>query len=96
MRPHPPAPRPTQPPRPPPPQSHMHSAAKSYKRSPPYKVMLHNDNYNRREYVVRILCKVVEGFTVEDAMTVMTVSPAGRVSAREDCQSGGTRSVGPT
>ena len=33
--------------------------------------MLHNDNYNRREYVVKVLIKVIEGFSVDDAMQVM-------------------------
>ena len=33
--------------------------------------MLHNDNYNRREYVVKILLKTVEGMTVDDAVNVM-------------------------
>jgi len=32
---------------------------------------LHNDNYNRREYVVKILLKIVEGMTVDDAVNVM-------------------------
>jgi ATP-dependent Clp protease adaptor protein ClpS len=42
------------------------------KKLPPmYKLMLHNDNYNRREYVVQILIKVVENYTVDDAMLVM-------------------------
>jgi hypothetical protein len=36
--------------------------------------MLHNDNYNRREYVVKILLKTVEGLTVDDAVNVMQVS----------------------
>ena len=45
------------------------------RRKPPiYKVLLHNDNYNRREYVVKILLKIVEGMTVDDAVNVMTVS----------------------
>jgi ATP-dependent Clp protease adaptor protein ClpS len=30
-----------------------------------------NDNYNKREYVVKVLLKVVDGFTVNDAMVVM-------------------------
>lgn len=41
------------------------------KKPPIYKVMLHNDNYNRREYVVKILLKTVEGMTVDDAVNVM-------------------------
>jgi hypothetical protein len=35
--------------------------------------MLHNDNYNRREYVVKILLKTIEGLTVDDAVNVMQV-----------------------
>lgn len=38
--------------------------------------MLHNDNYNRREYVVKILLKNIEGLTVDDAVNVMQVSAA--------------------
>ncbi len=40
---------------------------------PTYKVMLHNDNYNRREYVVKVLLKTVEGISMNDAVTVMQV-----------------------
>ena len=36
-----------------------------------YRVMLHNDNYNRREYVVQVLLKVIPGMTVDDAVNVM-------------------------
>jgi ATP-dependent Clp protease adaptor protein ClpS len=43
----------------------------SKKKPPIYKVMLHNDNYNRREYVVKILLKTIEGLTVDDAVNVM-------------------------
>jgi ATP-dependent Clp protease adaptor protein ClpS len=48
-------------------------AQKGARRKPPmYKVMLHNDNYNRREYVVRVLLKVVEEVrSAEDAAKVM-------------------------
>lgn len=42
------------------------------KRRPPfYRVLLHNDNYNKREYVVQVLLKIVEGLTVDDAVNVM-------------------------
>ncbi|KAF6257797.1 ATP-dependent Clp protease adaptor protein ClpS-domain-containing protein [Scenedesmus sp. NREL 46B-D3] len=43
----------------------------SKKKPPIYKVMLHNDNYNRREYVVKCLMKTVEGLTMDDAVFVM-------------------------
>lgn len=36
-----------------------------------YRVMLHNDNTNRREYVVKVLMKIVDGLTVDDAINVM-------------------------
>lgn len=36
-----------------------------------YRVMLHNDSVNRREYVVQVLLKVVDGYTVDDAVNVM-------------------------
>jgi len=36
-----------------------------------YRVMLHNDNYNRREYVVQVLMKTIPGMTVDDAVNIM-------------------------
>ncbi|KAJ7520703.1 hypothetical protein O6H91_19G018500 [Diphasiastrum complanatum] len=39
--------------------------------SPPYRVMLHNDNYNRREYVVQVLMKVIPGMTLDNAVNIM-------------------------
>ncbi|CAN1244771.1 ATP-dependent Clp protease adapter protein CLPS1, chloroplastic [Linum perenne] len=44
---------------------------KSRKMSPPYQVMLHNDNFNRREYVVQVLMKVIPGMTVDNAVNIM-------------------------
>ncbi|KAL6596080.1 hypothetical protein ACP70R_047444 [Stipagrostis hirtigluma subsp. patula] len=44
---------------------------KSRKMTPPYRVMLHNDNYNRREYVVQVLMKVIPGMTVDNAVNIM-------------------------
>jgi ATP-dependent Clp protease adaptor protein ClpS len=41
------------------------------RRPPSYRVLLHNDSYNRREYVVQVLMKVVEGTTVDDAVNIM-------------------------
>lgn len=42
-----------------------------YKKPPIYNVLLHNDNYNRREYVVKALLKVVQGLKVDDAVNIM-------------------------
>ncbi len=33
--------------------------------------MLHNDNFNKREYVVQVLMKVIPGMTVDIAVNVM-------------------------
>ncbi|XP_059641823.1 ATP-dependent Clp protease adapter protein CLPS1, chloroplastic [Cornus florida] len=44
---------------------------KSRKMAPPYRVMLHNDNYNKREYVVQVLMKVIPGMTVDNAVNIM-------------------------
>ncbi len=46
-----------------------------------YRVMLHNDNTNRREYVVKVLMKIVEGLTVDDAVNVMNVSICSSVAS---------------
>ncbi|XP_061342103.1 ATP-dependent Clp protease adapter protein CLPS1, chloroplastic-like isoform X1 [Gastrolobium bilobum] len=44
---------------------------KSRKTSPPYRVLLHNDNYNKREYVVQVLMKVIPGMTLDIAVNIM-------------------------
>ncbi|CAI5963574.1 unnamed protein product [Closterium sp. NIES-65] len=44
---------------------------KQRKKSPLYRVMLHNDNFNRREYVVQVLMKCVPGMTVDQAVNIM-------------------------
>ena len=44
---------------------------KSRKRAPPYRVLLHNDNFNKREYVVQVLMKVIPGMTLDIAVNVM-------------------------
>ena len=45
--------------------------APSPRRARPYRVLLHNDDVNRREYVVRVLLKVVDGLALDDAVQVM-------------------------
>ncbi|KAL7593028.1 hypothetical protein Lser_V15G35100 [Lactuca serriola] len=47
---------------------------KSRKMAPPYRVMLHNDNYNKREYVVQVLMKVIPGMTVDNAVNIMLLT----------------------
>ncbi|KAK9091191.1 hypothetical protein Sjap_024368 [Stephania japonica] len=44
---------------------------KSRKTSPPYRVLLHNDNFNKREYVVQVLMKVIPGMTLDNAVNIM-------------------------
>lgn len=44
---------------------------KSRKTAPPYRVILHNDNYNKREYVVQVLMKVIPGMTLDNAVNIM-------------------------
>lgn len=41
------------------------------KKPPRYRVMLHNDSFNRREYVVKVLLKVVDVITMADAVNIM-------------------------
>jgi hypothetical protein len=49
------------------------SSQAALRRPPRYNVLLHNDEHNRREYVVKVLLRVVDGMTVEDAVVVMQV-----------------------
>ena len=67
---------------------------KSRKTSPPYKVLLHNDNFNKREYVVQVLMKVIPGMTVDTAVNIMqeahyngmaVVIVCGQPDAEEHC-----------
>ncbi|KAL5583065.1 hypothetical protein UlMin_015507 [Ulmus minor] len=44
---------------------------KSTKTAPPYRVILHNDNFNKREYVVQVLMKVIPGMTLDNAINIM-------------------------
>ena len=36
--------------------------------------MLHNDPVNRRQYVVRVLLKIIDGLQPDDAVNIMNVS----------------------
>ncbi|KAI4350888.1 hypothetical protein L6164_005294 [Bauhinia variegata] len=67
---------------------------KSRKTSPPYRVLLHNDNYNKREYVVQVLMKVIPGMTLDNAVNIMqeahyngmsVVIICAQVDAEEHC-----------
>jgi ATP-dependent Clp protease adaptor protein ClpS len=40
---------------------------------PPYCVILH-DSYNRREYVIKVLMKVIPGMTVDNALNIMQLA----------------------
>ncbi|KAI5074804.1 hypothetical protein GOP47_0010765 [Adiantum capillus-veneris] len=64
------------------------------KMSPPYRVLLHNDNYNKREYVVQVLMKVIPGMTLDNAVNIMqeahhnglaVVIICGQVDAEDHC-----------
>ena len=50
-----------------------YSKGRQSKQPPMYNVMLHNDNVNRKEYVVRVLLKVVDIITAADASAIMEV-----------------------
>lgn len=44
-------------------------------------MLLHNDNFNRREYVVQVLLKIINGLTVDDAVNVMQVHQSCKEAA---------------
>ena len=60
-----------------PPRAHLRRGDRNVtkKKKPPiYRVMLHNDTFNRREYVVSVLLKVVDGLAMDEAVNVMQAS----------------------
>ena len=44
---------------------------KKRRRSPNYRVLLHNDDVNRRDYVVKVLLKVIDGMAPDQAVNIM-------------------------
>lgn len=73
---------------------HVMCFRRSRKTSPPYRVMLHNDNFNKREYVVQVLMKVIPGMTLDNAVNIMqeahynglsVVIICAQVDAEEHC-----------
>lgn len=48
-------------------------------------VLLHNDPYNKREYVVRVLIKVIDGFDMSDALRVMQEAHENNVAVVVSC-----------
>lgn len=62
-----------------------HGTEHSYKRPPIYKVFLHNDNYNKREYVVKVLLKIVDTITIDDAVVVMQEAHESGVALVVSC-----------
>ncbi|KAI9072638.1 hypothetical protein K1719_045405 [Acacia pycnantha] len=44
---------------------------KSRKTAPPYRVILHNDDFNKHEYVVLVLMKVIPGMNHDVAYNIM-------------------------
>mmetsp|Transcript_1981 Transcript_1981/g.4015 ORF Transcript_1981/g.4015 Transcript_1981/m.4015 type:complete len:184 (+) Transcript_1981:134-685(+) len=69
---------------------------KNKKKKPPqYRVLLHNDNFNKREYVVQVLLKIIPGMSVDIACNVMqeahvngkaTVITAPQPDAEDYCE----------
>jgi ATP-dependent Clp protease adaptor protein ClpS len=66
---------------------HAHRKETKKKKPPQYRVMLHNDSFNRREYVVKILLKVVDVITMADAVNIMQVNlnHRARTAAQSEC-----------
>lgn len=53
---------------------------KKRKMAPPFRVMLHNDNFNRRDYVVQVLMKVIPGMTLDNAYNIMQEADSNGLS----------------
>ena len=50
------------------------SSLKKFRNSPIYRLLLHNDDFNQRDYVVAVLLKVVDVIDINDARSIMEES----------------------
>jgi ATP-dependent Clp protease adaptor protein ClpS len=55
------------------------------KRLPPYKVLLHNDDYHSMDYVVRVLCRVIHSLSRAAALTIMYQAHVSGVAVATVC-----------
>mmetsp|Transcript_20873 Transcript_20873/g.34940 ORF Transcript_20873/g.34940 Transcript_20873/m.34940 type:complete len:182 (-) Transcript_20873:463-1008(-) len=71
------------------------STTRKTKKPPQYRVLLHNDSFNKREYVVQVLLKIIPGMSVDIACNVMqeahthgkaTVITAPQPDAEDYCE----------
>jgi ATP-dependent Clp protease adaptor protein ClpS len=71
------------------------SKMRKKKKPPQYRVLLHNDNFNRQDYVVQVLLKVIPGMSVDIACDIMqeahvhgkaTIITAPQPDAEEYCE----------
>eukprot|EP01026_Neomeris_dumetosa_P032673 TRINITY_DN2597_c0_g1_i2.p4 TRINITY_DN2597_c0_g1~~TRINITY_DN2597_c0_g1_i2.p4 ORF type:complete len:151 (+),score=12.21 TRINITY_DN2597_c0_g1_i2:62-514(+) len=67
----------------------FHDKSNISSRKPPiYRVLLHNDDVNRREYVVRALLRVVDGIGPDDAVNIMNEAHVSGIALVVSCAVG--------